>query len=789
MHLKIRRDWLILLAFWLASLCLDLLWLRGLQAPPMWDQGDHLSRAIAFWQQLQSFAPLDGGWWRQFWELAPSYRGPLSYLLTAPTFALFGPGYVQAIAGNAPWNALLLVGLYGSGRLFWNARVGLWAAALSQVAPLLVVNRTDYLIDFPLAATATLAWWGLSAWFLGQGGSRAAVLAGLGLGAVFLCRPTGLLFFWLPLLWVAIVLVRDLCRADWWRPFQGMLLVIAALALSWPWFSTNWLTILTSVANAREWGLKYQPGLEANSLEGWLYYPLALPGMVGVWVLALVVAATLLPWLRRRSFPRWQVLERCWLWFASYLGGGLLICVLGSTKVERFFLPLLPQVLLLLGSLIDRWRGRYGQGLRTVLALVAVAGLLLAQFPLLALPGIATHPADGTRGWPTAEIVARVSQLAPGRTETVAVLPDHPYLNAFNLDAEGRRQGRTVAAREPISPPDRPQEVLADFDWFVVKEGDQGPLYARPRQAALEERLRSDQSFRIAGQWPLPDGSSVILYQRRMPSLLMQPTECAGSSPSAAVWRAGPTQGVLTLMARRNWLNEHLLLLDWLSPDGQLLAQQELAPARGYGLPGAGCGELLQTIRRPQMLTDDAALQVTALNRRTGVLEALPVGVSAVVPEQLGPPGRDPIAILQSLGQLLRRGEFDPLFVEVGRLNQADPDQDYLRQAVTFWQARLVTQPDRLDLLYPLALAYALQRQAPEAEAILNRIVRLDGGNPNAWLALGVVRTYRFQLGAARMAFDRAAVLGDRSPTLKTLRGVTAALNFDFPAALKLLGS
>ena len=789
MHPNTRRDGLILLALWLASLGLDLLWLRGLQAPPMWDQGDHLSRAIAFWQQLQSFSPFDGQWWQQFWELAPSYRGPLSYLLTAPAFALFGPGYIQAIAGNAVWNALLLVGLYGSGRLFWNARVGLWASALSQVAPLLVVNRTDYLIDFPLAATATLAWWSLSAWFLGRGGSRAALLAGLGLGAVFLCRPTGLLFFWLPLLWLAVVLVRDLLRADWWRPFQGLLLAIAALTVSWPWFSTNWLTIFTSIAHARDWGIKYQPGLEANSLAGWLYYPLALPGMVGIWVLALVVGATLVPWLRQQTLPRWTGDRRQWLWFASYLVGGLLICVLGSTKVERFFLPLLPQVLLIMAALIDSWRGRYGQVLRVVLTLLAALSLVLLQFPLLTLPGVAAHPVNGEQGWPIAEIVTRVETLAPGRTETLAVLPDHPYLNAFNLDAEGRRQGRSVAAREPINAPERPQEALADFDWFVVKEGDQGPLYARPRQAALEAQLREGQGFSVVGRWPLPDGTAALLYRRNTTDLTVQPVACQPRQEESIDWDRRGEIGVLTLQAATGVLRDQLLLLDWRLPQGQLLAEQELAPGRGYLLAGEGCVQLQTALTLPPGLPQDARLQARLLNRRTGRVQALVAVPNAASMSALVPMARPPLVVLQSLGQLLRQGQFDPLFMEVGRLNQADPDQDYLRQAIALGSVRVAETPDRLDQLYPLALAYALERQAPEAEAVLKRIVRLDAANPNAWLALGVVKTYRLQLREARAAFDRAASLGDRSPTLTTLRGVTAALTFDLPTALRLLRS
>ena len=65
-----RRDGLVLLGLWLACLTLDLLWIHQHQAPPSWDQGDHLSRALGIWQVLRSPEPWSGGWWQQLWAQA-----------------------------------------------------------------------------------------------------------------------------------------------------------------------------------------------------------------------------------------------------------------------------------------------------------------------------------------------------------------------------------------------------------------------------------------------------------------------------------------------------------------------------------------------------------------------------------------------------------------------------------------------------------------------------------------------------------------------------------------------
>ena len=48
-----------------------------------------------------------------------------------------------------------------------------------------------------------------------------------------------------------------------------------------PWFSRNWLTIITSTINAWNWGVNYQEGLEFYSLESWIFYFKKLPLIFG----------------------------------------------------------------------------------------------------------------------------------------------------------------------------------------------------------------------------------------------------------------------------------------------------------------------------------------------------------------------------------------------------------------------------------------------------------------------------------------------------------------------------
>lgn len=550
-----RRDALVLLALWLVCLLADGLWVSQHHLPPAWDQGDHLSRALGFWQVLQQPAPWSGEWWVSLWNQSPSYRGPLTYLVSAPVLSLLGPGFGAAILSNSLFNGLLLGSVYGLGRLAHSRAAGLWAALLLACAPALLNQRSDYLIDFSLTAVLTACWWLLAMAVLTRPRRRWlwAGACGLGLGFVVLTRPTGVVLLWLPLValgWTALAallapprLASGRRAPRRWGPLGRCALgLAAAAAISGPWFSQNWLTILSTINKARQWGVAYQEGMGATSLAGWLYYPQLLPTMLGRTLVALVAAGALLAlglaWRRGWRPGPWPrgAQRQAWLWWLSFPLGGLLVCVLMTSKDFRFVLPLLPQLGLALGVVTAQTAARARPWIRPwqgALVVVALSGLLSNHFALGPnLTGFAPHPPRGERGWPVEAIVATIRSQSPHQLSTLAVLPDHEFLNAFNLDAEGRRQQFKVAARQTLAPVNQLQDDLAGFDWFLLKGGSQGVM-SDERQAKLTGLVAHSAAFERAGQWPLPDGSRADLYRRRQLSLAVEPIDwAAGQIPS-----------------------------------------------------------------------------------------------------------------------------------------------------------------------------------------------------------------------------------------------------------------
>jgi hypothetical protein len=564
--------------------------------------------------------------------------------------------------------------------------------------------------------------------------------------------------------------------------------------------------------------------------------------MAGASLVGLVLAGWLLAgWLQgglprnswhRRQGPRppASAAERWRLaWWLSFPLGALLLASLMSTKDFRFVLPLLPQLLLLLAWLVTTvgasssarngsisrassgagpWR-RYWRG---AIVLVGLSGLLACQFGiganLTAFPSHAPQRGQpspqgeqpspqGEQPWPLEEIVATIRRQSPQQLSTLAVLPDSEFLNAFNLEAEGRRQGFRVAARQTVAPLEHLEEDLAGFDWFLLKGGDQGVM-SDERQAKLSQLVRRSPAFIAAGRWALPDGSGAELYRRRQLSLAVAPAPCgAGGQPLLELVDQGSGAGgdgvlVTRLVAPARLLQGSMLLLDGhdrgvgqglLRPDqpsGCLAINERLASKAP--LPAQFQASLLLASGQ-RIPLQSRLIKFTPAPRQSTAEGPSPAAATAAE----GPAMPNRIDQLLELGQLLRQGQLDELFARVGRINQQDPEQVYLVDGEAILQARLRRDPTNLDLLYPLALAQALQRHATAAALSLSRIGQLDPANANAQLGLGFVQLYRFKPWAAQPALDQAAQLEPANGTLHTLRAVAAAMRLNLAEAHSLI--
>jgi 4-amino-4-deoxy-L-arabinose transferase-like glycosyltransferase len=836
-------DYGLLVGLWLVAAVVDRLWFHLDQAPPAWDQGDHLSRAMHYWRVLQHPQVQSEAWWTELWQLSPTYRAPLVYILTAPFFALFGGGYDQATLVNLVFTAVLIGAIYGLGRQLFSPQTGLWAVAVCLLSQTLAATRTDYLLDYGLTATLTAALTGLTFWRWHPNHSWSwTIVSGLLLGLVVLNRPTGLLFLVVPLLWLA---GEVLVRRQWVRLVQLVIMAGLTIAVPFPWFSTNWLTILSSIAQANAGGVVYENDPQANTLAGWLYYARKLPGMMSPPLVLVGVGCAAIGlgrWLWRKHpqptvasqgtgslqfgvFTRseWQA----WLWLLSFVLGIYALCSLAANKDPRFIQPYLPVVGLLIGRSLTLGVGHWWTVLRWGTGLAAALWLLADLFPI---PGVASgqhRPYMGSP-YPHEQVIAEVVRQQPYLRSTIGLVANTAQINPMNVDFYGAVATFQVYGRQLAFSDRTALQDSRALDWYLTKTGDQGAYNGiEAGQKALKTLVETSPELSLHKTWQLPDASELRLYHRRTPPVAVTPSDRA--TPQLALLdiqiptKISPSQPApVRYTWSGNWatLRDGIVLVDWVptepapnsqSPTAATLPQKvtTISPSKWIHDHGIGLGQLYAGASPPldtallqvveQMATQPPAglasgqyaLGVRYLNRRTGETYTVdaPALVVTVDPQADPPmaPELDLPSQFRTLGALLSQGKLDPVFNEIGRINQYDPIQDYLLQVEMALKQRLQADPDRPDLLYTLGLIYVLQRRTAPAIATFTHLSQVDSQNPWAWVYLGLTHLYCFHPQRATNALAQADRLQPGIPEVHTLKVIAAAMRLDFLDVAQLL--
>ncbi|MFK0735674.1 MAG: ArnT family glycosyltransferase [Gloeotrichia echinulata HAB0833] len=514
---------------WIAAFVCDRLWATLDNSPPAWDTGDHLTRAANYWGMLSHPQFFSGDWWTKLWQLSPSFRAPFVYLMTAPFFSLFGCSYDSATLVNLLFTAIILIFVYQLGKHIFTAKVGLWAAGMSILAHSLVVLRIDYLLEYGLTATVIFAFTSLTFWRDADSPKKQwfwTVCFGFGVGITLLCKPTGLLFFFIPSLWV---LGENIRRKNWQRILQIIVAFFIAALILYPWFSVNWLTILTSSEASNNNGLKYESDPQANTLAGWLYYLWVLPDMSYPPLLYMCLGCGILgagTWLvKGKRSPAESVTKKStWRWLLIFCLGTYFLFSLLSNKDFRFILPYLPVVLVLLARLLTISSTIWSQWLRW--GTIAITSLFLISdlFPIPFLQQFSGRhlPYLGAT-YPNVEVIAEVIQKQPYLRSNMGIVPNTVEINPFNLDFFGSAANFQVFARQiGTNIKNIPQDARS-LTWYITKTGDQGAIGGfEAAQAALNTTVTQSPDLKIQKTWNLPDKSELRLYQRRVSPVVVE---------------------------------------------------------------------------------------------------------------------------------------------------------------------------------------------------------------------------------------------------------------------------
>ncbi|MEG4031518.1 MULTISPECIES: glycosyltransferase family 39 protein [unclassified Microcoleus] len=866
------KSLLVLGIIWLLGAISDRLWFALDRSVPAWDQADYLTSTLKYLQALQHPQWFSGEWWTNFWLLSTKIP-PLAYILTVPFLQVFGTGGDRATLVHLLFSAILLASVYSLGVQLFNRQVGLWAAAICVLLPGLYRFRLQFLLDYPLTATITFAFYCLTMWKASEGkkeeGSSAtdfitdvtdvtdvtdrtlleertkkkykfspsptpplspssffwAIAFGISLGLSILVKHTTVLFLFTPIVWLAVGAVR---QKAWGRLGQLAGSLLLSVAVFGPWAKTNWLLILTGGKRATLDSAIAEGDPAINTIDAWIYYGKHLPEHISWPLLLIPLVGLILYWRRRQDSSSIFYLNSC-RWLAVFWVGAYLINSLNINKDDRYVIPYLPVLSIFLAYCLTLWPSRWGRQIRWGTVGLAILAMLFHILPLggalgnslvqIISPGNSNYPYLG-KEWPHREVIAEIIDREPYLQSTLGVLPSTPEINQHNLNFYGALANFQVYGRQVGTNLKQVPQDVRSLSWFVTKSGPQGSIREgiKKAQNAAVTAIEKGDKFQLEKTWFLPDYTNLNLYRKRVQPVEIQPLNkglsqvqldrvivAAKAVPGVALpvtytW-SGPWQQLQSGLVLVTWQNQQSGNI----PPGQTF---RILHDRAIGQATLHPGILeadkfavgFRVVDRTAMLPPANIapgtynLQATYLNRKTG--ETYPINVPAVSvkieaepldmrfqaergnEDNTDKPELDLVTQLRAMAVNLPKGlpGLEPVFEQIGRINQYDPIQDYTVQAEQALEYRLQQEPNNLELAYALAFSRVLQQNVESAIAALEKVTQLDSKNPYAYAYLAFVHLYGWHPKAAQTALKPALALNSNLPEIRILNGVAALM-------------
>jgi len=664
-----------------------------------------------------------------------------------------------------------------------------------------------------------------------------AIAFGISLGLSILVKHTTVLFLFTPILWLAVGTVR---QKAWGRLAQLAGALLLSVVVFGPWAKTNWLLILTGGKRATFDSAIAEGDPALNTINAWIYYAQHLPEHISWPLLLIPLVGFLLYWRRREDSSSIFQIKSCqWLavfWVGAYLINSLNINK--DDRYVIPYLPILAIFLAYCLTLWPRKWGsqiRWGTiGLAIVAMLLhmwPLGGSFGHNLVQTISPGNSSYPYLG-KELPHREVIAEIIDTEPYLQSTLGVLPSTPEINQHNLNYYGALAKFQVYGRQVgTNLKEVPQDVRS-LSWFLTKTGPQGSIRQRIKKAqnAAVAAIEKGDKFQLQKSWLLPDNTNLNLYRKRWRAVEIQPLNEVRSQvqleqvtlaakavpgvplPVTYIW-SGPWQQLQSGLVLLTWQNQQS---GDVAPGRTDRILHDRAIAQGTLHPGmleadkfaVGFRVVDRTAMLPpaNIAPGSYSLQATYLDRKTG--ETYPINVPQVTlkidvepaviasqtlarnadekklkiaeqaPKNEDKPELDLVTQLRAMAVNLPKGlpGLEPVFEQIGRINQYDPIQDYTVQAEQALAYRLKQEPNNLEFAYALAFSTVLQQNVESAIAALEKVTQLDSQNPYAYAYLAFVQIYGWHPKAAETALKPALALNPNLPEIRILNGVAALM-------------
>ena len=771
----------------LLSIFIDSLYISAIDHPPAWDQGYHLSNVFKMYNILGYEGQTILDKYNLLLDVTDSYRGPLTYFLSAIFLKIFNNTYQYAYLSNQLFSIICILSIYSLGKLLKNKSIGVLGAIIFTFSSFILNQRSDYLIDFSLTAFSTLSFLFLTKWYLNEKKHTFySAFAGVSIGLIFLTKPTGIIIFIFPIFLITYKFFKREFSFIYFLKELSIFL-IALIVVIFPWFSRNWLTIITSTINAWNWGVNYQEGLEIYSIKSWIYYFKKLPLVFGITNFSIFSTILIIEKFLQRNLLSLKIkkIKKLDLWFLLYLINCYLIVSLMSTKDIRFILPIYPILCIYAAIFLDSNNTKiFSNKNKKIILLISISLSLILPENESIVKKFSKKP---IYKWPHEEIIFEIKKENPNLISTLAILPDTKEINTFNLEAEASKQGEYVAVRQVVSNQDSYKEDLKYFDWFLLKTGDQGVMSNKAKRL-LNEYLLNNSSFILKKEWKLQNNSKILLLKRKTLNTYLVEKDC-NSNSSNINFQINKESLRLNVFEKGEFIKSSNLLIDLIGENFKSFTNISLANDSFHNtFQENSCYFLTQDVplnlteKSPKTLTLNARL----LDKEGNIKQLYKSDKISIIENKDGNNKSikmaNKIYQVELLGNYLRNGEFKNLFNLVGIINQSDTKQKYLKNSELIFLQRYKDNK-KLEDIYSVLISQILQKKISDSKETVDLILKSDKENGNAHLAKAIISIYSLNGKDARLSLNNAKNF-QKSPEseeiLKTVEGLTNLLELKF---------
>jgi 4-amino-4-deoxy-L-arabinose transferase-like glycosyltransferase len=471
--------------------------------------------------------------------LRPSgYYPPLVPLLASPFYLVFGTSAKAAIMSNLIFIAVLVCSVYATATFMFDRTVGLLAAAILLLVPIVLEHSVLYYLDLPLTALVAI-----SVAFLVRSdhfaSTKYSVISGLCFGLGMLTKWTYLFFVLGP---IGYSVLRAVGRARHHddgsqrptrlsKPLRNMALFVLTALLS---FGPYYFPILPDLLHETLKSSSNDDSPALLSFASLSFYPVALyKDMItplGVMLFALGLVLVVFSKHRQKAFLL------VWL-LIPYLVFTLLV----QNKQSRYMMPwLLPISLTIAFGVVQIGSSkRFGRGPapRKLAALLCLT-LFVVLF-VRASWRLRNDLEDESRAdWRIGQIVSTIEEdmIRGGKAERASrvpvymgVIPDHHYVNGQTVRyyTTLRRLPVNViklvkygdtAAEEFVKQFDQYDYILTKSDWNKSHRAKSAKRMSPLQRSAAEMDAffySHVDRFECLGTFLEPDGSEVALFRKR----------------------------------------------------------------------------------------------------------------------------------------------------------------------------------------------------------------------------------------------------------------------------------